>query len=136
MRTPKLVYMLNEMLKPYGEINTRSVNLGIWECQKQGAMKDYGFLPISDGPLSKELFADIALLKNKSHIIEIVDDKIRSNDNDMPEIAAYASSKYPDEAEVIRYVVDYMRQNDLLTNEENIKKCWYKELNELNYINC
>ena len=136
MRTPKLVYMLNKMLEPYGEINTRSVNLGIWECQKQGAMKDYGFLPISDGPLSKELFADIALLKNKSHIIEIVDDKIRSNDNDMPEIAAYASSKYPDEAEVIRYVVDYMRQNDLLTNEENIKKCWYKELNELNYINC
>ena len=136
MRTPKLVYMLNEMLKPYGEINTNSINLGIWECQKQGAMKDYDFLPISDGPISKELFADIALLKNKSHIIEIVDDKIRSNDNDMSEIAAYASSKYPDEAEVIRNVVGYMGQNDLLTNEENIKKCWYKELNELNYINC
>ncbi len=132
MRSYKMVYLLSEMLKPYGKVNTRSVNMAVWECQKQGVMEDYVFLPIGDGPLSQEILSDVAYLEMVG-VVKIEDDLLKLGYYDVSEIIKRVPWLYPEEASVIGKVAGDMADRDLLLDENKILEYWRGELEKLGF---
>lgn len=137
MRTLKLIWMLNEMLESikeesFEEINSNSINIGIWNCQKLGAMEEYNFLPIQDGPLSTDVFTDICLLKMFG-IIDIHESDIKFNkSHDIPALISKSEDIYSEEVGIMRTVIKKMKDDNLLVDEDKIFEHWESELDELN----
>jgi hypothetical protein len=133
MRTLKMVYTLWKMLGESNgdEINTRSINMSIWNCQKYGAMEEYNFVPIQDGPLSNEILADVSFLEMFG-IIKIQNSYLKLNGfEDIDSLIEESKSSYPSEIETIDTVIDEMKEKDLFVDEKKIIHYWKGELGEL-----
>jgi len=133
MRTLKMVYTLWKMLDESNgdEINTRSINMSIWNCQKYGAMEEYNFLPIQDGPLSNEILADVSFLEMFG-VINMQNSYLKLNGfEDIDRLIEECKSSYPSEIETIDTVIDEMKEKDLFVDEDKIIHYWKEELVEL-----
>ena len=132
MRTLKMLYMLSKMLDEANEnINTRSVNMSVWNCQKKGAMIEYNFLLIQDGPLSNEILADVSFLEMLG-IINIHDFNLEFNGTENTErLIKESKDSFPIDVETIDNVVKEMKEKDILNNEDKILNYWKDELIEL-----
>lgn len=133
MRTLKMVYTLWKMLDESNgdEINTRSINMSIWNCQKHGAMEEYNFIPIQDGPLSNEILADVSFLEMFG-VIKMQNSYLKLNGFEgIDRLIEDSKSSYPSEIENIDTAIDEMKEKDLFVDEDKIIHYWKEELVEL-----
>lgn len=133
MRTLKMVYTLWKMLDESNgdKINTRSINMSIWNCQKYGAMEEYNFLPIQDGPLSNEILADVSFLEMFG-VIKMRNSYLKLNGfEDIDRLIEESKTYYPSEIKIIDTVINEMKEKDLFVDEDKIINYWKDELVEL-----
>ena len=126
--------MLEETKDNGNKICSSAINIGVWQCQQNGYLNEYSFMPFESGPFCRGINGALWF----SAMIELVSvhkGYIKSNGLDKKNLIEDIKREIPmEEQKCIKKVVKDMKVEGLLTDKKKISDYWKKEYGDIEWL--